>query len=172
MVWKTDSDGNPAWRADSNTHYYLTLNGTVKGTASSTNLGTIWAPTSKGTGFLKCNDGTWSYDNTTYATPDTKTTLSRASGNLTKDTWSDVGTFADTVAEGTWVISFTIDGSLYSGVFSRKKNDTMNEEIDLHASGTSTRRIYARTTGNKIQIATSDATFNPGAVTFNFRKLI
>lgn len=116
--------------------------------------------------------GSHAFDSTTYATPDTTTTLTRASGNLTKDAWSDVGTFADSIAEGAWVIQFTIDGSLYSGIFSRKKNDTMSEEISLHAAGTSTRRIYARTTGNKIQIATSDNTFNPGAITFNFRKLV
>lgn len=95
--------------------------------------------------FLR-GDGTWC----SLSTPDDIATLTRASGNLNKDEWSDVGTFADTVAEGTWVISFTVDGSLYSGVFSRKKGDTMLEEINLHAAGTSSKRIYARTNGNKV----------------------
>ena len=147
------ADGTWAVPSDNNTQYYLTLNGTVKGTSGKTDLGTIYAPTSSGTGFLKCSVSgstvTWSYDNSTYASADETTSFTRASANLTKETWTDVGTFADTVTEGTWIVSFTADGSVYSGVFSRKKNDIMSEEIDLHAAGTSTRRIYARTTGNK-----------------------
>ena len=62
----------PYWKADSNTQYYLTLNGTTKGTANTNDLGTIYAPTSSGTGFLKCSVSgttvTWSYDNSTYLT--------------------------------------------------------------------------------------------------------
>lgn len=164
------------WDIPTDSQYYLTLNGQIKGNSGKTNLGTIYAPELSGTGFLKCQVSesvvTWSYDNTTYAIPDGTTTLTRTAGNLTKDTWTDVGTFANSVSNGTWIVSFTVDGSIYSGVFSIKKDDTMSEEINLHAAGTSTRRIYARTTGNKFQIATPDETFNPGAITFNFRKLI
>lgn len=169
-----------------NTQYKLTLNGTAKGTTGGTDLGSfyavatsdatakdqVWMRNSSNNGYAWRTLGSHAFDSTTYATPDTTTTLTRASGNLTKDTWADAGTFADSVAEGTWVVSFTVDGSIYSGVFSRKKSDTMSEEITLHAAGTSTKRIYARTTGNKFQIVTADDTFNPGAITFNFRKLI
>lgn len=70
LAYNTTSKA-PYWKADSNTQYYLTLNGTVNGTASTTNLGTIYAPTSAGTGFLKGTAGangaiTWSWDNSTY----------------------------------------------------------------------------------------------------------
>lgn len=42
---------------DGNTQYYLTLNGTVKGTSGTTNLGSFYAPTSSGTSgqYLKSN---------------------------------------------------------------------------------------------------------------------
>ena len=103
---------------------------------------------------------------------DPTTTLVRAAGNLTQDTWSTVGTFANTVADGTYVVQFTVDGTLYSGIFSRKSGDTLSEEINLHAAGTSTRRLYARLSGSTFQIVTADATFSMAETVFNFRKLI
>ena len=53
------------------TTYKLKLNNTDKGTTGGTDLGTIYAPTSAGTGFLKGTAGgdgtiTWSWDNSTY----------------------------------------------------------------------------------------------------------
>ena len=63
------------------TRYYLTLNGATKGNSGTTNLGTIYAPSSSGTGFLKSsvsnNVVPWSYDNTSYL-PLTGGTLSNS----------------------------------------------------------------------------------------------
>ena len=42
-VWKTDENGNPDWRDDSNSLYSLTLNGTTKGNTGGTDLGTFYA---------------------------------------------------------------------------------------------------------------------------------
>lgn len=122
--------------------------------------------------FLR-GDGTWqTLGSAAFTAADATTSLTRAEGNLTKDTWSDVGTFGSGVSNGTYVVSFTVDGTLYSGVFSYKSGDTQSEEINLHAAGTSTRRLYARTTGSKFQIVTDADTFSMAATTFNFRKLL
>lgn len=49
--WGTDSNGNPGWKTITNSQYYLTLNGTVYGSANTTNLGTFYAiPTSDASG--------------------------------------------------------------------------------------------------------------------------
>ena len=55
------------------TTYKLKLNNSDKGTTGGTDLGTFYAPTSTGTGFLKGTAGdngaiTWSWDNSTYLT--------------------------------------------------------------------------------------------------------
>lgn len=44
-ILRSDDDGDLYWGDDTNTQYYLTLNGTVTGHSGQTDLGTIWAPT-------------------------------------------------------------------------------------------------------------------------------
>lgn len=86
LAYSTTSKA-PYWKADNNTQYYLTLNGSVKGTASTNDLGTIYAPTSAGTGFLKGTAGangtiTWSWDNSTYNNYSLPTATASALGGV------------------------------------------------------------------------------------------
>lgn len=169
------------------TKYKLTLNGTAKGTSTGTDLGTfyavatsdasaanqVWMRNSSNNGYAWRTLGSHAFDSTTYATPDATTTLQRAASNLAKDTWSDVGTFSDSVTAGTYVVNFIYDSIVYSGVFSYSASaDTLNEEIALHAAGTGTKRLYARISGKKFQIASNEDTFSMAQTTFNFRKLL
>ena len=160
--------------------YKLTLNGTTNGTSSGTSLGTLYAvATSNATAANQVwmrNDENTAYawrtlGSNAFIDKDTTLTLTRAAGNLTKDTWTDAVTMGTAVA-GTYVVNFTYDSTVYSGIFSYNSNDTLQEEISLHAAGTSTTRIYARINGTKLQIASNAATFSMPATDFKFRKLL
>ena len=181
--------GDGTWDTPANSQYYITLNGTVNGTASSTNLGTIFAPTVSGTGFLKCsvaNDVvTWSYDNTTYATPDTTynitVNISYSGG------WADTGIQSNTLVTGTYAVQVYMSYSdlnmyysYWSGIMSwyaDSTNQNQGEEILLHcASHYTGNDIYLRTLRTtsgvlKLQLA-CDTSFSSKDIQFKFRKLI
>lgn len=174
LTYISGTETAPVWRKLPANAFLNTWTQFVGATANSNGTaGYLPAPGSTHKDDFLRGDGTWqTLGSAAFTASDSTTTLSRAEGNLTKDTWSDVGTFGSGVANGTYVVSFTVDGTLYSGLFSYKSGDTQSEEINLHAAGTSTRRIYARTTGSKFQIVTDADTFNMTATTFNFRKLL
>jgi len=157
------------------------LNGATKGTANSTNLGTIYAPSSSGTGFLKCsvsnNTISWSYDNTTYATPDATATLTTTKA-ITADTWVDTGLSNSTSGlgtSGTYAVQVTYSNDIYSGVMSwYAGTGGTAEEVILHYAGNRNpddARIYLKTEGGKIYIAANGAVASQ-TYTIKIRKLI
>lgn len=143
------------------THSYSDLNG-------STNEDANKAILTDGTGGWKLT----ALGSAAFESADNTFTMSRAAGNLSQNTWTTVGTFANSTTSGAYVVQFTVDGTTYSGLFSYNSSDTLQEEIGLHAAGTSARRLYARVNGTNFQIITDAATFSMAATTFNFRKLI
>lgn len=177
-----------------NTQYYLTLNNSIKGTANTTNLGTIYAPTSNGTGFLKGTAGdsgaiTWNWDNSTYVpTSDYPLTTIQKTLTLSKQTWTDTGIAGNNLSTGTYAVQLYIHipspayWVTYSAIMSwyaDNTNGSVAEELALHGAGHAINyRMYLRTVetsngsgGMKLQIACDEAC-SSATYTFKFRKLI
>ena len=98
-VWKTDDNGNPAWRDDSDTKYYVF--GKSGSTASS---GLVPAPsTTAGSSKYLREDGTWA------TPPDTNTTYTFATGttNGTISVTPSGGTATDVSVKGLGTAAYT-----------------------------------------------------------------
>lgn len=176
--WRADG----SWAIPTNTTYKLSINNSTNGDSTNgVNLGSIYAPTSNGTGFLKGiagQDGaiTWSWDDTIYATPDVTATLTTNSIALDSTGWTDTGLSDSTTGlatTGTYAIQITQGTGYYSGVFSwYAGTGGMAEEISLHYAGNTTpTRLYMKTEGGKIYLAADD-TISATNYTIKIRKLI
>lgn len=171
------------WVIPTNTQYYLTLNGIVNGNTGKVNLGTIYAPSEGGDGFLKCSISddtiTWTYDNTSYL-PASNYPLYEVSTTITitADQWNDTDLSYSTVGlttTGTYAIQISNNDRYYSGIMSWYAGDgSMADEVILHYSGSDDpgdSRLYLKTDNGKIYIAANE-TISSSTYTIKLRKLI
>ena len=152
-----NGNATPVWRklpgnAYANTQYYLTLNDTVNGTSGKTNLGTIYAPTTSGTGFLKSsvsnNTVTWSYDNTSY--------LPLIGGTMTGGITMAVGSSA-----------FNDKGILFgTGDTTCRVSSSNNGSIGVYTAGS----IYLRP-GSATSASSYGVVIGSNSITYNDNKI-
>ena len=92
-----------------------------------------------------------------------------------KDASNNVYTFAN-LASGTYAIQITCGNLVASGIMSIYKNitDTALDEIPLHVYHDSSQpwRPYLRTSGNKLQISSNDATATSRTVTIKIAQIL
>ena len=168
----------------SNTTYAFSLNGTAV-CAGTVDLGSIYAPTSAGTGLLRGtisgNAFSWSWDNNTYVLSSdyTLATLTTNSIALSSTDWTATGLTSSTsglTTSGTYVVQLLQGSGYYSGVMSWYANTGgADEEIALHYAGptaaNSLTRLYMKTGDGKIYMA-ADAAVTATQYTIKIRKII
>lgn len=98
-------------------------------------------------------------------------TKTAANYSLSSDPWVDAGITFPTEA-GSYVLTLISGNLTATGVFSVGTSDGIKDEIALHLHGPSTYRLYARTDGNKLYLASSDSTAASRNITIKYKRLI
>ena len=99
------------------------------------------------------------------------TTKTAANYSLSSGSWVDSGITFPTEA-GSYVLTLISGNLTATGVFSVGTSDAIKDEIALHLHGPSTYRLYARTDGNKLYLASSDSTAASRNITIKYKRLI
>ena len=98
-------------------------------------------------------------------------TKDAANYSLSSGGWVDSGITFPTVA-GSYVLTLISGNLTATGLFSVGTSDAIKDEIALHLHGPSTYRLYARTDGNKLYLASSDSTAASRNIAIKYKRLI
>ena len=98
-------------------------------------------------------------------------TKAAANYSLSSGEWVDAGITFPTTA-GSYLLTLISENLTATGVFSVGTSDGIKDEIALHLHGPNTYRLYARTDGAKLYLASSDSTQTSRSVTIKYKRLI